>query len=324
MSIHPTENNEQQIILIEGMSGTGKSILAQQIWFQYKNNDLCAEWFHEEETEHPVFRNSYYRFLESGSASDFSKSITANWKEFLNKKNIADVNIFEAQFLLSYIAGQLWYNVSEQEIIKSIDPVIDLLLNKNCTLIYYHTDHVENIISNTIHSRGSEWKNNHFKEFNESKFAIENDLKDMDGLISFWNAAYRIGDYFFDRMKCKKVKIDITTLNWNASTLTAEQFLGFNNPLPVQKMNKNLCGTYVNGNDKKTIEIFFEENRLFCHYGWPRLELLPKNQNEFYIKGFPHQLRFSENDEKTVKIEITGKDIAGQIGRVYIKNENSS
>lgn len=70
--------------------------------------------------------------------------------------------------------------------------------------------------------------------------------------------------------------------------------------------------------EDRTIKVYEKEQKLFCDFGWPGLQLISvkDSKDEFYIKGFPYQLRF--NLEKQ-EIRITGKNIADLKGKVFTK-----
>lgn len=118
-----------------------------------------------------------------------------------------------------------------------------------------------------------------------------------------------------------KYKIDITKQNWERYYSAISDYFGYGFA-PIKNDLKNpheYTGIY-RSEIEETIEVYLENNRLFCAFRWPRLELIPKGGKDcFYIKAFLHELRFKRAFEKVASIKVEDKDIAGLWGKEYNK-----
>jgi len=45
---------DTMLIIITGISGSGKSTTAQNLAWQYQRNNIQHQWLHEEKTDHPI------------------------------------------------------------------------------------------------------------------------------------------------------------------------------------------------------------------------------------------------------------------------------
>lgn len=317
----------RKVIFVEGMSGSGKSTLAQHIWMQLAAQDTRAEWFHEEETDHPSYRESLDEFLENNQPSVFRDRIIDNWTAFFDAgDDDFGICIFEAQILLSTIANLLWSGYSRDE----FDPLRSCFLcalnaRKDNNHIYLYTREPERILDNTFRHRGEAWKSWYVGLFDTSGYARKNHLSGRDGIARLWTDVHAIADSFFDQITCDKLKVDITKQEWQKyyADLSRHFQYGF---APLMKPKANLSeyvGRYFCGNEE--IVVYQEDGVLLCDFGLPGLSLIPKpERDEFYIKAFPHALHFQRRGVTVIAVRIGGKDISGLRGREYTKTGQST
>lgn len=314
------KNSKYQIVIIEGMSGTGKSILAQNIWFTYNDLGIDSEWFHEEESDHPIFNDEYQSYLEKDNLSIFTSKIYNNWINFI-EQSVNKVFIFEGQLLLSYLASMVWYGYSNNIILEESKELISLLKRVLHSCILLETTEPERIISNTIKNRGEKWKEWYFNEFNNSLYSKNNDVKDLKGLKQFWLDVFKLFSHFTKSFDNKIKGINITDQKWQKyyTEISAHLDIDIKNnyDIRIDNLIPEYFGLY--SCESRTINVFEKQNKIFCDFGWPNLQLFPvkDSPDEFYIKGFPHQLQFNIDKEE---ITVTGKDIVGLKGKVFTKN----
>lgn len=93
---------KNRIIMIDGIPGSGKSATAQFISHQLNSNGIPAEWYHDEEDNHPLAYN-WSSFEATHSISEvkkFIKTFPIILKEFkTNIKGDNKVHIIESYYL---------------------------------------------------------------------------------------------------------------------------------------------------------------------------------------------------------------------------------
>ena len=313
---------KNKTVFIEGMSGSGKSSLAQHIWIQLKAQNVNAEWFHEEETNHPLYREAYDALLENNNLEGYQDRIIGNWNAFFsNHEPGLKINIFESQILLSNLASLLWTGYSRADFNCLREFFLSVINScKENHYIYLSSENPECILENIIKNRGDAWRTWYIDFFNKSAYAKKNHVPGYAGIIELWKDVHKIGNAFFAQLKCKKIKLDITAQNWKRYYLDISAYFqyGFAPPVNAEIELAEYTGRYQW--QAEEIKVHLKNDNLYCDFGWPGLPLIPqKEKDHFYIKAFPHELQFRRDQGGIDSIKITGKDIAGLYGRVYQK-----
>ncbi len=308
----------RKLIIVEGMSGSGKSTLAQYLHLQLSQKMKSINWFHEEESNHPIYNDSYCEYLSGDNPSKFKDTVLGNWKDFINYDDDS-VEILEAQIILNIIANYKWSNFPDELLDDFLHSLVKLINKNPCNdYIYLFSNNPVKLVENSIKGRGEKWGGWYLDYFNKSSFALGNNKQDLIGIGYFWQSVYKIADKFYELITCKKLKIEITDQNWNEYYSEIDTFFnyGFREKLSIDINIEKYVGEYIL--DKEIINVYIREEKLFCDFKWKGLELIPKPEDgEFCIKSFPHQFRFQTRDNLIDSIKIIGKDIAGLKGREY-------
>jgi energy-coupling factor transporter ATP-binding protein EcfA2 len=309
-----------KLILIEGMSGSGKSTAAQYLALAISQSGSKSDWYHEEQTNHPIYTEEYDRYLESGQVNKFVTKILSNWEKFLaNTGEDSVAHIFEAQILQAVAASILWSGYDEGVIKQTLSQLSDLLAGTHYTFFFLHTGNPELILNNSFKRRGKAWKNWYIDFFNKSGYSKQTARHGIDGLSEFWKEIYQIGCWYYDRLTSSKLLVDITNQDWAAYKKKLLDFFGISYELDQGNRSTDLkqyTGQYRDAEGNFECTVKFEGDYLYCDFGWPGLHLIPKNKNhEFYIMSFPHELKFISKNDRISEIEVTGKDIAGLLGK---------
>ena len=82
------------LILIDGVPGSGKSATAQALWLHLRRNDYDATWFFEHQSSHPIYRlddlGKIYRTsvdqIESCTGYDFFSAVSPSIQSVIESK----------------------------------------------------------------------------------------------------------------------------------------------------------------------------------------------------------------------------------------------
>ncbi|MGN7613101.1 hypothetical protein ACQZV8_13570 [Magnetococcales bacterium HHB-1] len=77
------------LILLEGLPGSGKSILAQRIWLQYLKQGIPAVWYNEQAAHHPIYSIEQVMHLgeNTGALHLFCEQSFAKWQMLVEQHN---------------------------------------------------------------------------------------------------------------------------------------------------------------------------------------------------------------------------------------------
>ena len=95
-------DNQCKLIIVEGLSGSGKSIMAHFIARQLQHNRIDADWVHEGEVPHPVSME-----VES-SIESYMAAMLEKWTAFVERlRPSSQVTVIEAHaFDLLWLDGE--------------------------------------------------------------------------------------------------------------------------------------------------------------------------------------------------------------------------
>lgn len=74
---------ESKLILIDGITGSGKSTTAQFLFDQIQRNGIEVSWYHEDETDHPIKFDEELEVFESQAQLErFLDTMPRLWRDF--------------------------------------------------------------------------------------------------------------------------------------------------------------------------------------------------------------------------------------------------
>src|SRR5512142_3091122 len=100
-------------IVVEGLTGSGKSIMAHFIARQLQYNGIPASWVHEGEEPHPILIDV------KSSIEDYMTEMQSRWAAYVGKIESSDeVRVVEACFFNNFIESLLAHNVDRHRILQ--------------------------------------------------------------------------------------------------------------------------------------------------------------------------------------------------------------
>jgi hypothetical protein len=86
------------LVLIDGVPGTGKSVIAQRLALHWSSAGARARWFHEREAEHPVFHFAHLDDLLQHGPDGLEEMLLTGWRA-LERAPELDVLILDGTLL---------------------------------------------------------------------------------------------------------------------------------------------------------------------------------------------------------------------------------
>ena len=305
--------SELKLIIIAGMSGTGKSTTAQNISYQYTMNGIDHEWYHEEMENHPIRWANGGEFTvgdintEDGMKLNIA-DIYERWRSLIkymrSKSGIFVMDgCFDQNIIRYFVPG----NYPIGKIIEFYDGLFEILKPANLHLIHLYRPNVEMSFKKAFKVRGKRW---------EHIITDGNKNYDFSNISEYQTLAFKITEKYSGNKLC----IDTSGDDWEVYLMEICRFLGLNyynrKYLNIPQAEK-YTGYFEYKDDYTTesVKIICEDGKLFCSPDWfTHIKINAICEDEFELSAFPMVFKYSFTDE-AVYITVSGNYDWGIVGK---------
>ena len=281
-----------KLIIVEGLTGSGKSIMAHFIARQLQYHGISASWVHEGEVPHPIFTDL------DGSIERYMTQMRENWVAFVDQIESADeVRVVEACFFNNFLETLLAHNIEKAQIIQYAAELEALIQPLDPALVYLAQEDVEGALERNFNHRGTDFKYYVIELATSTPLARERGWEGYQGMLLYWQEFVTLTDELFQRFPGKKIKIDNTAGDWEAYNRQALGYLGLpliaeQNILSTEALN--LIGLYKDRKTGKEFLVGLESGELTINlFLNVRSRLVRHSQNTFAAEGWPFEIRFN-------------------------------
>ncbi len=309
-----------KLILIDGITGSGKSTLSHFLYRQMQKNNMQVKWLHEEEKDHPlVYKPNWAKELTTQEKTEiYLKEYVELWGKFAEEvKQSGSVYIVES-YLFQYPFATLIRQETDKSRIKEFGhALIKQVEQLNPVVIYLYPQDVETGINLNFTRRGKDWTEWILSKLESTEHAKK---RNWDGQTEANYYYQSLSDISLELMKeftLPKMSIENSRQDWDLYRKEMLQFLEipFREEILLRPEDVNYCGEYskkfADGNEMKYL-VYIQENRLCIDAFWPGLKLISVSGDEFSIEGYPFKLFFKKDAIDKVKQLTISKDLFQQ------------
>jgi len=298
-----------KLILIGGMSTTGKSTTSQNIFKQLQLNNIPSIWLHEEYSHHPIREGEF----EHGNLHT-REGLKANLNEMLKRwKNLSDmiytsekVYVMEGclfQMITRYLMNSC---ITKEEIFEFYDIIMNHLSKLNPFIVRLYRPDPQKSYEAAYQVRGKRWENYILSEGHLKASGFVNANEQYEAEKKYQQISHEI----CLRMKNDVLEIDTTQGKWNdyitmildkisLKHMEAEEII-LNNP-------EKYCGCYYQFIDGEEVclEVCFDllGNLLYYKGFFPKMLMRYLGDNTFELISWPIIFTFGkENDKRTLLV----------------------
>lgn len=293
-----------KLILVDGITGSGKSTMAHFIARQLNKNGIRAKWIYELEDGNPLWftedREDHKEFVENYLLK-YPKQL----------RQIAD-NI-EKDDQVYVIESFLFQNIlmplreAERSEIDAFYKEYSLVISKlNPVIIHLYQNDVEMAVRENWRRRGDSWKEMMIKSSENTLTCRKRNLKGEKADITLWQEWSKISHELYQVFEFDKMQIENSAHNWEMYRDQVCKFLQIkkNQDVEYESSFDRFSGDYKGKG--YTIKVHKLDNHLCIDLFWPNLRLISASVNEFEVEGFPIKIKFIENEiNKDQKIIFT-------------------
>ena len=309
-----------RLILIDGIPGSGKSVVAQTIARRMRESGLPVRWWYEEELDHAIYLFSDAVSLKavthdllSGAFQNVVALALEKWRRFAEGARRADATIVVDGTFFGYLTWMFHYlDRSEVDTVAYIRAVEHALEPLAPRLIYLRQRDVAATMGNLVSARGPGWAARAIRKVTDSVYARARGLANVDGFDAFtrfWSAYQALEDRLFDTVRLTKLAVDVSVGGWAVAQDTIAAWLGLPPARPIDSGDvSRFAGAYRAADG--SVAYVEEVNAGLCvrglHQVWPGQRLIPVGSHAFEVQSLPFTIRFHDEGMRVEGPELLG------------------
>jgi len=298
-----------RLIIVEGLTGSGKSIMAHFIARQLEYNGIAASWLHEGEFSHPILTD-----LDT-SIENYIAQVRANWVAFVDQVGSStEVRVVEACFFSNLLETLMAYNVAGSRIVQFAAELQAFSEPLNPTLVYLVQEDLEQALVRNFDNRGTGFRDFVIDLATSTPLAKDRGWEGYAGMLLYWQEFVALTDELFKGFPYRKLKIDNTAGDWETYNRQVTDLLSIS-LISEQTISpaeaSRLVGLYKDKHSGRNLTVRFEGGKLCINLFltvWTRL--VRRAENEFLAEGWPFEINFEVDDSnRACMMKIGGRDI---------------
>ncbi len=292
-----------KLIIIDGHCSVGKSSVSKSVSRQI-NREHAAYWLHEECENHPI-RHHEFSFGELDTVDGMERNrigMLKKWRGFRDSIIASGkVCVTEGCFLHAYdryFIHSLW---DEKDIVTYCSQVLAVMNELNPIIVFLHRPDLRKSLEKAFIARGTWWRDLMLRKDDRHVYFKDHVYVDENSMFSAIEFEQTKMMAIFDRLQCKKIKIDTSDAQWDNYVQEIISFMG----LRYQKVDPYPCdlkqylGTYrwQNGTADDAWIINYDDTNqcLYTSLFWPYMPMRCIADNVFELISFPVELHFQKN-----------------------------
>lgn len=298
-----------RLIIVEGLTGSGKSIMAHFIARQLRYNGIRANWVHEGEEPHPILMD-----VES-SIEDYMAEMRKRWAAYVDRVRKSDeVSVVEACFFNNFIEFLFAHDVERGKIIEYGDDLQMLVEPLNPTLVYLVQEDVGRALERNFRSRGEGFRDYVIQYATGTPLAKRREWEGYEGMALFWREFVAVTDELFQRYRIGKLKIDNSSGNWddyNDRVLACLSIPRIAEQRVPQSEAMGLIGVYKARESDREFTVDYEGGELTVDlFLNVRTRLVRREEKGFVAEGWHFEVGFESDEANGASaMRIGGRDV---------------
>jgi hypothetical protein len=303
-----------KLILIDGMTGTGKSTTAQRLCLHLQRQGRAARWIYEHDTAHPIWPpGEQVRMVEAGVLDTdlLMLVLPQRWHALAAEcAGSSRATILESSLFQTTVGFLLAMQADEAIITAHVMAVAQVIGGLQPALVYLRQGDAAAGLRATFEDRRlDQYEADLVALLAATPFGRAHGIADFAGLVRFYDKWRELTDALFARLAVAKIAIDVGDSDWPSRERQLTEFLGLpdigNVPLRIERASR-YCGRYADPASSDEIVVAGNELGLYLDDGRPT-RLIPACEDRFYIAAIAAEMAFSEEREgRFRRLELSG------------------
>lgn len=324
---------DTQLILLEGVSGSGKSFTSQLLAMHLQRNGHAVDWIYENQIPHPIYhgqklsqfiavvlqeqrRNSgqatlvdyltrlKHLLLRPPTLSDVQEEALSNWQNLV-MQTLANghVLLLDASFFQATLEALLAVEISEEKMLAHILAIERIIAPLKPVLIHLYQDDVVQHTANNFAKRGANFRNYIHGRLIHTPYAHNRRALGIEQTANAYFQDYaRLISRLAKQLSLPVLSINNTAGDWSAYNHRIADFLEIpaleETCQPLTPLSE-LAGRYQLAGADDVFEII-EENQRLTLAAPTRLRLFHKQDNRFCVEGTLNECSFVTDSNNNV------------------------
>ncbi len=326
-----------QLILIEGLSGSGKSTMAHYLSRQLALHEIEHTWEYEEDKWHPLYpfhdMSSMQKVLDTLATENYHLIIDAAlelWQQFADSVQASQSVVILDGCFFGYLTWTMFpFDIPIAEIQAYLARVEEILRPLNPCLIYLYQNDLASAIRRKSERREID-EEPLIRQAIESPYGKRRNLQGFDGMISYWTEYRHFTDTVFSTIRWAKLSIENSASDWVIYQQQVLDLLELSAlpelSLPVEMLDM-LTGIYSFMEDrvKQICTVKRVQDHLFLDgvpHIWPNNRLIVLSHLVFAVDSFPYKVRFVQEADGTIsQMHLTGPEqLFYSVNYIFVRN----
>ena len=289
-----------KLIIITGMSGTGKSSTAQNLARQYEANGIPHRWLHEEIPGHPIRDGEFTQGsleTEEGMAKNIADMLE-RWSRLAAEIELSGlVYIMEGclyQSIIRYFFNSCY---SREHILNYFDRVLNILKELEPTVVFLYRPDVRSSFAQAFAVRGERWKNI-ILDPGEDNYFKARPYEGEASIFAMWQEYQSLAKAHFARIQGYKIRLLTGDGQWDQHLRQLTEFMGLkyiHQEVYTVTDPWRYAGRYsaVVDGQKRVLTFKVKDGELMGELSWwSNMLLTPLGKHEFAALSFPIRYTF--------------------------------
>ena len=211
-----------KLIVIDGLSGSGKTTTAEWLTHQLKRRGIKNRYLPEYNTAHPLWWYEYWDGrdyltpdFDNIPIERFIENSLARWSTFAESidESIGLV-LAESVFFQDAVAMFLMGDATPARLFAYAREVQQIAQGLNPVLIYFRQNDVAHALRRICTIRGADFEQELLTNMERFPYMKHRNLKGLDGLTVLWEDIHKLTDTIFEEYEILKLAIKTSGENW--------------------------------------------------------------------------------------------------------------
>jgi hypothetical protein len=292
---------DAKLILIEGMTGVGKSTIGQRLWLHLDSLGYTAHWIYEHDIAHPIWRAGEQKQIVQSGILDpgFLAQLLLRWRNLARECSASKkIMILDGSYFQATIGFLLAMNLPDAAILQHACAVDAAIAEAAPALVYLQRRDIARGLAATFAHRPG-YRDDLLQYIGETPYAKKTGLNDVAGLVRFYQQWVALLDLVRPALRMKTLVIDAEAADAPARERHLTAFLALPEVrdvrAPVQTPAR-FVGRYRDLSSGDEIVISGSEQGLYFGDG-QGTALIPRPQGTFLLAAVSAELTFADESE---------------------------